>query len=409
MTKFYYVARDKTGKSLTGSEEASNYEDIATRLQARDLIVINISQEVPKESKSDPAPKFVSHHKRYRITSGDLVIFCRQLATLLAAGVTILRSLDIIAKQVPSAKFYGVIQDLEKNMEQGLSLHDAMAKHPKVFSELWVNLVESGEASGNLAVILDRLSNYMERDAEFKKKLISSLTYPSVLFCVAMGALLFVTLKIIPTFGEIFKGFGIELPFLTKVLISVSDGIRKFAIVGILGIGVGIFFFKKYVQTQTGRRSFEKFQFSLPVLGDFFRAMVVERFSSELSTLIESGVPILYSLEISEQSVGNAVMSDVIRQVKDSVREGLPLSKPMEASGFFEPMVVQMVSIGEEVGELSPMLKKINSYYQSYVENFLARITALFEPIMLLFMGLVIGIMVVGMFLPIFQISQIGG
>ncbi len=172
---------------------------------------------------------------------------------------------------------------------------------------------------------------------------------------------------------------------------------------------IGIFIFRRYIKTKEGRKAYERFQFELPVFGEFFRALIVERFSSEMSTLIESGVPILYSLEITEQSVGNLVMADIIQQIKENVRQGKPLSQPLEKSGFFEPMVVQMISIGEEIGELSPMFKKINVFYQEYVETFLARILSMFEPMMLIFMGAVIGIMVVGMFLPIFQIAQIGG
>ncbi|MDD5565884.1 MAG: type II secretion system F family protein [Candidatus Omnitrophica bacterium] len=411
MPKFQYNCRDRQGKVITGQEDAASSEDLLSRLQARDLIVVSIAQEGAAEQRHElPSQgiKASSRRKRYRIVSGDLVLFCRQLATLLGAGVTILRSLDIISKQVASTKFYNVIQDLEKNMEQGLSLHDAMAKHPKVFSELWVNLVESGEASGNLAIILDRLATYLERNAEFKKKLVSALSYPAILFIVGISAMLFMTIKIIPTFGELFKSFNVELPVLTKALMDISTVIRKYGIL-LFGGAVALFYmFRKFVSTKDGRRMVERLQFKLPIFGELFRALVVERFSSELSTLIESGVPILYSLEIAEQSVGNLVVADIIHDVKESVRDGRPLSLPLEKSGFFEPMVVQMVTIGEEVGELSPMLKKVNAYYQSYVENFLARLTAMFEPIMLIFMGFVIGIMVIGMFLPIFQIAKLG-
>ncbi len=412
MPKFYFTARDKTNKMINGYEEAPSLDELISRLQARDLIVTNVLPEGKEGVGPKPesaAKKSRITRKRYRLTNNDITLFCRQLNTLLSAGVTILKSLDIISKQVASIKLYNIILDLEKNMEQGLSLHEAMAKHPRVFSELWVNLVESGEASGNLAIILDRLASYLERNVEFKKKIISSLTYPIILFCAGIGALLFMTVKIIPTFAELFKGFNIELPFLTRIIMNTSLLIRKYALI-FLGLLIGGFLIlKNFISTKEGRRLFEQAQFKLPIFGEFFRAIVVERFSSEIATLIESGVPILYSLEIAEESVGNLVMSDIIRDIKESVRDGRPLSQPLEKSGFFEPMVVQMVSIGEEVGELSPMFKRINAYYQSYVERFLSQITAIFEPIMLIFMGAVIGIMVIGMFLPIFQIAKIGG
>jgi type IV pilus assembly protein PilC len=293
-------------------------------------------------------------------------------------------------------------------MEAGLSFHESMAKHPRVFSELWVNLVESGEASGNLTIVLDRLAKYLERNAQFTRKVISALIYPAILLFAGTGALLFLTIKIIPTFAELFRGFGVKLPLLTQILIWTSEFLRKYFLLGVGSTVAAFIFFKGYIRTKEGRRSYENFKFKLPIFGEFFRALIVERFSSEMSTLIESGVPILYSLEIAEQSVGNSIVSGVIRQVKESVRDGRTLTAPLEKSGFFEPMVVQMVNIGEEIGELSAMFKKINNFYQEYVETFLTRFTAMFEPVMLLFMGVVIAAMVIGMFLPIFQIAQVG-
>lgn len=412
MPRFYYIARDKSGKKITDFEEASTSEEVVGRLQAKDLIVINVLPENKEDATdlgfaigSKVKPKFL----HYRVTRDDLVIFCRQLATLLGAGVTILKGLDIISQQVSSRKLSKVLKDLAKNMEAGLSFHEIMAKHPDVFSELWVNLVESGEASGNLAIVLTRLASYLERNMAFRKKIVSALIYPAILMFAGMGALLFLTVKIIPTFAELFKGFNITLPFITRILIAISTFMRKFLPVMVV-IGIVVFFlFRNYIKTKEGARRYEKFKFRLPVFGEFFRAIVVERFSSEMSTLIESGVPILYSLEISEHSVGNLVMADVIRHIKEGVREGKSLSQPLEKSGFFEPMVVQMIAIGEEIGELPQMFKRINAFYQEYVETFLTRFTTMFEPIMLVFMGVIIGIMVLGMFLPIFQISQLAG
>jgi type IV pilus assembly protein PilC len=325
----------------------------------------------------------------------------------LGAGVTILKSLDIISQQVASRRLYNIIKVLQTDMEAGLRLHEAMAKHPNVFTELWVNLVESGEASGNLAMVLSRLAGYLERDAAFKKKLISALIYPSILLFAGLGALLFLTIKIIPTFVELFKGFDIELPFLTKILVAVSDFIRKYILVITVGGVVLYFMLRRYIATRIGRRNFEKFLFGLPAFGDFFRVLVIERFTSEMATLVESGVPILYSLEIAEHSVGNLTLGEVIRNIKDEERDGKTLSQPLEKSGFFEPMVVQMVSIGEEIGELPNMFKRLNAFYQEYIDTFLTRFNSMFEPFMLVFMGIIIGIMVIGMFLPIFQISQI--
>jgi type IV pilus assembly protein PilC len=410
MPKFFYIARDKSGEKKTGFEDAATEEELVGRLQSKGLLIITVTSELKDQLgfKADLLTKarFRPHHSR--ITSEDLTLFCRQLSTLLGAGVTVLKSLNIISQQVSSRKFQSVIRDLGKSMETGLSLHEAMAKHPKVFSDLWINLVESGEASGNLAIILSRLATYLERLESFKKKIISSLIYPIILMVAGLSALIFLTVKIIPTFAEVFKGFNVKLPFLTSILIAVSAFIRRSLLFIIITVIIFVFLFRKYIATKSGRMRWEKLRFNLPVIGEFFRILVAERFASEMATLVESGVPILYSLEIAEHSVGNLVLGEIIRKIKEDVRAGKPLNQPLEQSGFFEPMAVQMISIGEEIGELSNMFKKLDTFYQEYIETFLTRFTAMFEPLMLIFMGVVIGIMVIGMFLPIFQISQIG-
>ena len=412
MPKFFYTARDSAGKKVSGVEEAVSQDDLIARLQSKKLIILNVARETQEEGSAfklerTPAPKF--KFKYNAIKNDDLVVFCRQLATLLGAAVTILRSLDTISLQVASRKLHFLIRDLMKSMEAGLSFHEALAKHPKVFSELWINLVETGEASGNLAGVLNRLASYLERDAAFRNKLVSALIYPIILLVAAMGALLFLTIKIIPTFAELFKGFNIELPALTLILLMISGFIKRFFLPIVALMITGVFMIRAYIKTKEGRLILEHFMLSLPVFGEFNHALVVERFSSGMSTLIESGVPILYSLEITEHSVNNAVMAGILHKVKDDVREGKSLSQTLEKSGFFEPMVIQMIAVGEEVGDLPQMFKRINAFYQDYTETFLMRFTAMFEPMMLIFLGLVIGVMVIGMFLPIFQIATISG
>ena len=414
MAKFTYLARDGSGKKMQGSMDGMTEDDVINRLQAMELLVVEVYPEIPGNVAQAGMPGAAAMkagmqgRKHFGISSVDIVVFCRQLATLLGAGVTILKSLETISRQVSSQKLYKVIESLRKNMEQGLSFHEALAKQPDVFNDLWVNLVESGEASGNLAIVLDRLAMYLERNAEFKRKVVSSLIYPIILLVASLFALLFLTIKIVPTFAEVFKSFNITLPAATVALLAVSSFVRKSFWFFVIGAAVGFYLLRNYIKTKEGRRNFENFLFKAPVFGEFFRALSIERFSSEMSTLIESGVPILYSLEITENSVGSLIIGDIVRQIKEDVRAGRPLSYPLERSGFFEPMVVQMVSVGEEIGELSQMFKRINTFYQTYVETFLSRFLSLFEPIILIFMGVVIGLMVVGMFMPIFQISQMG-
>ncbi len=411
MPSFFYTARDRSGKKITAYEEASSLDELASRLHAKNLVIITItsqSKEFKPGAKAE-IPVSAKKGRHWGVRQSDLVLYCRQLSTLLGAGVTILKALEIIQRQVDSRRLYEIITIMIRDMEAGLSLHETMAKHPKVFSELWVNLVESGEASGNLAIVLSRLASYLERAEDFKKRIISALIYPAILLFAGFGALFFLTVKIIPAFVDIFKGFNMTLPFLTQILVSISNFMRRYLLLIFGVVATGVFLLRSYIKTNKGRRNFESLLFKLPLLGDFFHAMAIERFSSEMSTLIESGVPILFSLEIAERSVDNLVVADILRQIKENVRDGKSLSQQLEKSGFFDPMVVQMVAVGEEIGELSQMFKRINSFYDEFVTTFLNRFTSMFEPIMLLFMGAIIGIMVVGMFLPILKLSQMGG
>ena len=274
MPKFFYIVRTRAGKRESGVEEGATQEEVVGRLQAKDLIIINVFPE-SKETGLGPGQEALSKKefkpKHFRVTKDDLVLYCRQLATLLGAGVTILKSLEIISKQVSSRRLYAVIKDSQKNMEAGLSFHEAMAKHPSVFSELWVNLIESGEASGNLAMVLDRLATYLERNSAFRRKITSALIYPVILTVVGLGALLFLNIKIIPTFAELFKGFNIELPLLTRILVLISTFLQKNIIIIVITIAAGIFFLRKYIRSKSGRSKAENFLLKLPVFGEFFR------------------------------------------------------------------------------------------------------------------------------------------
>ena len=261
MPRFFYIARDKAGKKITGTEEGANQDYIISWLQAKDLIVIKVELESRTATAEFKAQLSESRFKfgHFRSTARDLSLFCRQLATLLGAGVTILEALVIISKQVTSRRLFNVITNLRKNMEAGLSLHEAMSKNRSIFSDLWVNLVESGEASGNLAAVLSRLANYLERDVQFRSKILSALIYPVILMLVGTGALLFLTVKIIPTFAALFAGFNIELPLMTQALIIASNIIRRYMFFLFIAVGLAILFFRRYIKLPEGRKRFENF------------------------------------------------------------------------------------------------------------------------------------------------------
>lgn len=290
-------------------------------------------------------------------------------------------------------------------MEGGRTLRDSLAKHPNTFSPMWINLVETGEASGNLPMVLEKLAYYLESSMGFQRKIISALMYPGILLFVSVSAVFFFVLKIVPTFSKILLSFGVELPLPTRILMGISDFlIHKFFLL-VFGIVALVWLYNYFSKKSPFDLMIEETKLRLPIFGDFFRFIMLERFTTTMSILIESGVPILYALEISERSAGSIKMAEAIRFIKKSVKEGRSMAAPMDKSDFFTPMVVQMVAIGEEIGELSNMLKRISKFYQEYLETFVTRIATIFEPLMIVFIGIIIGAMVVSIFLPIFSIA----
>lgn len=409
--QFSYTAVDKMGKKITAVEEAVDEESLVTRLQARGMVVVNVKEIEAAQVKAKPTTAFGAKKTKFthkRIKLNDLVVFSRQLATMLDSGVTLLKSFEVILQQVDSSSLYDCLSSVKRDLEQGLSFSSALSKHPKVFNQFWVSIVEVGEASGTLPAILEKLAFYLEEKAAFQSKIITAMLYPSVLFFVCLLAISFFALKIIPIFAGIFKNFGVELPILTQSILNIFEFIRhKFLILILILAGI-IYSIKSYTKTSSGKKQIEALLFKLPVFGNFYKVLIIERFTSQMSILVESGVPILYALEICQRMIGNKTVEEVIGFVKNNVREGKLFAEPLEKSGFFTPMVVQMVLIGEETGELSKMLKKVAFFYQNYVSAFLARFTSLFEPIMIVIMGIMVGTIVISMFLPIFNIATIG-
>ena len=410
MKKFEFNARDQTGKSVTGSEEAESADILVNRLQLRGLLVTHIGLYAEPAVSLRPAAQSAGERKfrRYRIKEDDLIIFGRQLATAIGAGVSLLKSLNIISRQVTSRRFYEIINTITHDVESGFSFRDALSKHPKIFPSLWVNMVETGEASGSLPVVLERLVTYLEARAAFKRKVVSALLYPLILLTVALAAIMVFLCFIIPKFALIFESFNKKLPGPTLILVSASNFLTKNFFLIFVGICATVFLLIKYLKTRSGKLRLDHFVLNAPALREFFRLAEIEKFCSGMSTLLESGVPILFALEISERSSGNTLVQDIVKKIKDNVREGKPIVIPMEESGFFPPMITQMVNIGEEIGELDKMFKKIAHFYSELLDTRITRLTTLFEPLMIVFMGIVIGGMVISMFLPIFEMANIG-
>jgi len=408
MPKFSYICRKSTGEKEAGVIEGPSQDDVVSQLQKKNLFVTSIIPfDVGKKDTSFlKEPNVVKKQFTHSgINANDLVLFARQLAMLLGAGVSLLRSLDVISKQVDSKKLFGIIGQIRQDMEGGRTLRDSLAKYPEVFSPLWVNLIETGEASGNLPNVLDKLAFYLEESVGFQRKIISALVYPAILLFVAISAVLFFILKIVPTFAKILDSFGVPLPFATRLLIDTSKILSKNFLLIIGAIAGLVYLYKHFNDKPPWNKIIEDIKFKVPIFGEFFRYLLLERFTTTMSILIESGVPILYALEISERSAGSIKMADTIQFIKKNVKEGRSMAAPMEKSDFFTPMLVQMVAIGEEIGELSNMLKRVAKFYQEYLETFVTRLASIFEPLMIVFIGIIIGAMVVAIFMPIFSIA----
>lgn len=396
-----YIARDKAGKLKEEVMEAVSQEDLINSLQAKGFYVISIgpAQQVKRQKK-------IRRHYHHGVKMFDLIMFSRELATLLNSGVTLIKSLDILCKQIESVALLRAVEQIKKDIEGGYTFQNAMKKHNKIFSDFWTNIVETGEASGHLPSSLEQLAVYLEESASLRKKIVSAMIYPVILMGVATGAIVIFLVKIIPIFSEIFKGFNVELPLLTQIVIVASNLVRRyFLIIG--GIVAALFFVLKwYISTGTGRWQFDVFKFKAPLMGAVMQEIATERFASSLSMLLKSGVPILYALEITEKAVGNKVMQRDLREIKAAVRDGKGMAQTMQQSALFSPLVIQMIGVGEEIGELGKMLDRIALFYKERVNTFITRLTTMFEPLVLVFMGVVVGVLVVAMFMPIFSISS---
>ncbi len=404
--KFSYTARNKNGELTQGVLDAFSEDEVISRLQAQDLLVVSVSSATDKVVLSKKAKQGKFHSG---VKTDDLILFSRQLSTLLNAGIPLLRSLDILSKQVESKKLYNALEAIKADIEGGLTFHDALAKHKRVFSDFWINLVETGEASGQLASVLEQVADYIESSGALQSKIKSAMVYPVIISIVAVIAVAVFLLKIIPTFANIFKGFNIELPALTKMVMAASDILRHYFLM-VAGIAiVFIIVFKKYIQTKKGRRQIDAFKLKLPLVGPLFQEIAVSRFTSGLSTLIKSGVPVLHCLSIVSRTSGNKLFEEAIGKVRESVQEGKTMARPLEESGLFPPMVSQMVTVGEESGELSEMLHKISDFYEARVSASIDRLTTAFEPMMLVLMGGVVGTLIISMYLPIFKMTKMGG
>jgi type IV pilus assembly protein PilC len=403
MPSFAYQAKDSTGKSVNGVIEAENERVLRAKLREMNYYVTGITQKQTSGLNADIGQVF----QRFRgVNEQALVVFARQFATMINAGLAMVRCLDVLSIQTEDGVLKPVITAVRREVEGGSTLAAALGKFPKVFSPLFTNMVRAGELGGILDDVLNRLATFLEKDFNLKKKVKSAMTYPAVILVMAVLIVLFLVVFIMPTFVELFNGMHMALPVPTKILIAFTNGARNPYIVGptIVILVVGFILFNRYTSTQIGRRQFDAFKLKLPVFGMLIRKVAISRFCRTLGTLLQSGVPIMQALEIVGKASGNEVVAETVNKVRESVREGESIAVPLQLSGLFPPLVTQMVAVGEETGNLDGMLSKISDFYDTEVEYMLASLTSLLEPLLILFMGFIVGFIVISVFLPLYQI-----
>jgi len=403
MPNFKYVARDSSGKPVNGSFETVDYAAAVGALRKQGLVIVSVNESTAK-SKA-----FAISFGRKKIKTDDLVVFSRQLATMVDAGIPLVGALDILGDQIENKFFGEVISKIRNDIEAGSGLSDALAKHKRVFSPLFVNMVKAGESSGMLDEILDRLAVYLEKTSNLQKKVRSALIYPAVVSTMAAGITLLLLLKVIPVFKDIFSGFGAALPRPTMILIYVSDTLQKYFFIVFIAVVFLVIMTTRYVKTDKGRLKYDSLLLKLPIFGTLLTKVAISKFTRTLSTLIKSGVPILNSLEIVGKTSGNRAVEKALEEVRMNVCEGEGIAEPLAKSKLFPPMVVRMVLVGEQSGELEKMLSKIADFYDEQVDATVSGLTSLIEPLIIAFLGIVIGTVVICMFLPIFKMTSVVG
>lgn len=344
-----------------------------------------------------------------KVKMDDLVVFSRQLATMVDSGIPLIKGLSTLAGQVKSKTLRKIIARIRDDVETGSSLSEALSKHPKVFSPLYVNMVTAGESSGMLDDMLERVAAYLEKSNALKRKVKSALTYPAAVCSMATLISAFLILKVVPGFKDIFSTLGAKLPAPTAALIALSDILRHYFLSVVIGVVIVVTVVTKYLKTSKGRLRFDKLKLKLLIFGPLFQKIAIARFSRTLATLLKSDVPILTSLEIVGKTCGNKALEVALEEAATNVREGEHITEPLRRDKIFPPMVVDMISVGEESGELEAMLNKIADFYEDEVDTAISGLTSLIEPVVIAFMGIVIGSVVVAMFLPIFQLTRIVG
>ena len=398
MPTFAYAGRTRGGETVTGERVADTMDAVVAALRREQVLVTSIN---PVKEKA--AGKTVTGKRRARgVSAKSLAVFTRQFSVMIDAGLPLVQCLEILGSQEEDKNFSAVILATRGDVESGASLADAMKKHPKVFDPLFTNMIAAGEAGGILDTILKRLATYIEKAVKLKGQVKSAMIYPIAVIVIAAVVVGVILWKVIPTFAAMFAGLGAELPLPTRVVIALSNGIVRFGPFIIMGIFAAGYGFKQYYATPNGRRVIDSIVLKMPVLGLLMRKIAVARFCRTLSTLLASGVSILEALDITARTAGNAIVEDAIQTTRKSIERGETIAQPLKDTAVFPPMVVQMIGVGEATGALDTMLSKIADFYEEEVDVAVAGLLTLMEPLMIAFLGGIVGGIVIAMYMPIF-------
>ena len=400
MITYAYQARDTQGKTVTGVAEAINEENAISTLMGRGLMVLSIEQRAVKRTSARVA----------KVGDTDLVLFTRQLATMVDAGLPLVTALTALYEQCDPRRQVGlkyVVGEILARVQQGDTFNEAIGKHPKVFSRLYISMVKAGEAGGMLSEILDRLAGFLEASSRLLKKVKSAMTYPVIVISIAMCITTFLIVKVVPTFADIFADFGAKLPAPTQFLIDLSGIIRGNWLLIIFSIGGSIYFIRKFLATDFGREFWDRYKLKLPVMGPLVHKICMSRFARTFAQLIRSGVPILEVMSIVGETSGNCMVERAIKGVAADVEKGDGMAAAMARQSIFPPMMIRMVSAGEATGKIDGMLEKMADFWDEEIEAMLNALTSLIEPFLIVFLGVVVGGIVIAMFLPIFKMSDV--
>jgi len=398
MTSYAYTAINAQGMELRGEIEAADVQSAREQLRSKGLL--------PQELKSaGAAAKGSMSSRRKKVKPKAMQVFARQFATMIEAGLSIVQALVVLEQQTDDKVLTEVITDVREDVEAGLMLSQAMSKHPQIFNRLYVAMVEAGEAAGILDQVLDRVAIQIEKETKIKRRVKGAMIYPLVVMSFAGLVLVGMLLFLVPIFVKVFADMGGELPMLTKVVLGASNGLKAYWFIIFPLVGFGIWGFRRWKRSEAGRRAWDRVRLRVPMkIGDVVLKVTIARFSRTLSTLVAAGVDIITALEITQQTAGNSVIEDALEDVRTKVQEGARFAEPLTENAIFPPMVSQMVKVGEETGELEKMLEKIADFYEDEVDASIQSLTSIIEPIMMLGVGLIVGVVIISMYMPMFKL-----